>query len=84
MKSMNPNVASMFKTTKEAKHNSKLFRAWLSKHPEADVLIPRLDEIEAEYKVRMMQYNSKLPYYAKKFNINDYFKDYDWTFKGFK
>ena len=81
LKSMNPNVASMYKTSKEGKYQSMLFRQWLSKHKDADYLLARLDEVEIEYMQRMQKYTSMLPHYAKKFNVADMAKKYDWTFK---
>ena len=76
---MNPNKASLFKSSKEGKINSLKFIKWLQKHPEAKDLTKRLFEIEAEYKERLEKYNSKIPYYWSKLNIKDLLADFDWS-----
>ena len=75
---MNPNKASLFKSSKEAKFNSLKFIKWLEKHPEGEYLTKRLFEIEAEYKERLALYTSKIPFYWSKLNIEDLLSDFDW------
>ena len=76
---MNPNKASLFKSSKEAKMNSLKFINWLQKHPDAKDLTKRLFEIEAEYKVKLEKYNSRVSHYWSKLNIKDLIADFDWT-----
>ena len=76
---MNPNKASLFKSSKEAKMNSLKFIKWLQKHSEGKDLTKRLFEIEAEYKARLAKYNSKVPYYWSKFNIKEMLAGFDWS-----
>ena len=75
---MNPNKASLFKSSKEGKINSMKFIAWLQKHPEGKDLTKRLFEIELEYKKRIKEYNAKAPDYWNKMNIKDLVADFSW------
>ncbi len=75
---MNPNKASLFKSSKKAKLNSLKFIKWLQKHPEAGDLTTRLFEVEAEYKKRLALYNSKIPYYWKQLNFGEMLSGFDW------
>ena len=75
---MNPNKASLFKSSKEGKINSLKFLNWLQKHPEGKDLTKRLFEIELEYKKRIKQYNAKAPYYWNKMNLKDLVADFSW------
>ena len=80
---MDATLGSMYKDSKESKHNARLFKAWLANHPRADELLPRLDEIEIEYMKRMQAYNAKLKHYAAKFNLKGMIDKKSWVFKGF-
>ena len=75
---MNPNKASLFKSSKKAKLNSLKFINWLQKHPEAGDLTKRLFEVEAEYKKRLALYNSKVPFYWKQLNFGEMLTGFDW------
>ena len=73
---MNPNKASLFKSSKDAKINSLKFIGWLQKHPDAEDLTMRLSQIEAEYKLKLAKYNAKVPYYWNKLGIKDLLDDF--------
>ena len=79
LKTLNPNKGSLFKKSKEGKKNSIKFINWLQGHPDAKNITMGLFEAEAEYKVRLEDYKSKLKYYAKKFNVQNYYNEFDWT-----
>ena len=83
LKSLNPNKATLFKTSKKGKITSIKFIKWLSKHKDSDKLIPRLYEIEKEYKDRLALYLSTVPMYWKKHNIGSFLKDFDWKQKSY-
>ena len=83
LKSLNPNKATLFKTGKKGKITSVKFIKWLSKHKDSDKLIPRLYEIEKEYKDRLNLYLSTVPMYWKKLNIGTFLKDFDWKQKEY-
>lgn len=83
LKSMNPNKASLFKSSEKANKSSIKFLKWLKNHKESDVLIPRLFEIEKEYNDRLNLYMSKVPRYWKKLNIGSMLKDFKWEQKKF-
>ena len=78
MENLNPNKASLFKSSKKAKLNSLKFINWLQKHPEAGDLTKRLFEVEAEYKKRLALYNSKVPFYWKQLNFGEMLSGFDW------
>lgn len=80
---MNPNKASLFKTTTKANKSSVKFLKWLKNHKESDVLIPRLFEIEKEYNDRLKLYMSKVPKYWKELNIGSLIKDFKWEQKKY-
>ena len=79
LKTLNPNKGSLFKSGKEGKKNSSKFIKWLQHHPDAKNITMGLFEAEAEYKIRLKDYKSKLKYYAKKFNVQNYYNEFDWT-----
>ena len=83
LKSMNPNKASLFKSSEKANKSSIKFLKWLKNHKESDVLIPRLFEIEKEYNNRLNLYMSKVPRHWKKLNIGSMLKDFKWEQKKF-
>ena len=80
---MNPNKATLFKTSKEGKITSLKFYKWLSKHPDAETLIPRLLEIEKEYKVRLRKFNKAVPSEWEKMNLKQMINELDWIQKEF-
>ena len=79
LKTLNPNKASLNKSSKAGKMASMLFINWLQDHPDAGDLTNKLFEIEGEYHKKLSKYMSKLGYYAKKFNVMSYYKKYDWN-----
>ena len=83
LKSLNPNKATLFKTSTKGKITSAKFLKWLSKHKESEKLIPRLFEIEKLYKERLALYMSTIPKYWKKNNIGDFLNDFDWKQKEY-
>jgi len=83
LKAMNPNKASLFKTTAKANKSSVKFIKWLKNHKESDILIPRLFEIETEYNDRLKLYMSKVPKYWKELNIGSLVKDFKWEQKKY-
>jgi hypothetical protein len=83
LKSLNPNKATLFKTSKEGKITSAKFLKWLSKHKDSDKLMKRLFEIEKEYKARLSSYMSTVPLYWKKNNIGNLLNDFDWKQKKY-
>ena len=80
---MNPNKATLFKTSKEGKITSLKFYKWLSKHSDAETLIPRLLEIEKEYKVRLRKFNKAVPSEWEKMNLKQMINELDWIQKEF-
>jgi hypothetical protein len=79
LKTLNPNRASLNKTSKEGKMASMLFINWLQKHPDAKDLTNRLFEVEAEYKNKLGKIMSKLGHYSKKFNVMSYYDKFNWN-----
>jgi hypothetical protein len=79
--SLNPNKGSLAKGSEEGLINSVKFIKWLQKHKDAKYLIPRMKEIETEYKARLEKYLSMLGHYAKKNNVASYYNDFDWTLR---
>jgi len=81
LKTLNPNKGSLFKSGKEGKRNSMKFIKWLQQHRDADKITMTLFEAEAQYKARLNDYTSKLKHYAKKFNVQNYYNDFNWDIK---
>tara|TARA_R100000152_G_C6781771_1_gene217060 strand:- start:49 stop:7203 length:7155 start_codon:yes stop_codon:yes gene_type:complete len=79
LKTLNPNRASLNKSSKEGKMASMLFINWLQKHPDAKDLTNRLFEVEAEYKNKLGKIMSKLGHYSKKFNVMSYYDKFNWN-----
>jgi sulfur relay (sulfurtransferase) DsrC/TusE family protein len=76
---LNPNKATLFKKRRAGKVTSLKFYKWLSKHSESETLIPRLLEIEKEYKMRLGKFQKSVPGIWKKMNIEKMIDDFDWT-----
>lgn len=66
---LNPNKATLFKKRRAGKVTSLKFYKWLSKHSESETLIPRLLEIEKEYKIRLGKFQKSVPGIWRKMNI---------------
>ncbi len=79
LKTLNPNRASLNKSSKEGKMASMLFINWLQKHPDAKDLTNRLFEVEAEYKNKLGKIMSNLGHYSKKFNVMSYYDKFNWN-----
>ena len=76
---LNPNKATLFKKRREGKVTSLKFYKWLSKHSESETLIPRLLEIEKEYKMRLAKFQKSVPDIWKKMNIKKMIDDFNWN-----
>ena len=83
LKNLNPNKATFSKVGKKSKRTSAKFIKWLQKHKESDILIPRLFEIEAEYKKRLQDYLSQVPKYWRKHSVANLLNDFDWKQQDF-
>lgn len=77
-KNFNPNKMSLDTTSKKSREYARKFMIWIAKHPEADYLVPRLQELEQIYKDRLKLYNSQVPIFWKKLDLLDFIDDFDW------
>ena len=80
---LNPNKATLFKKRRQGKITSYKFYKWLSKHSESETLIPRLLEIEKEYRIRLNKFNKAVPSVWSKMNLKQMINELDWIQKEF-